>query len=59
VQASWQLIMKDGAMREKYEKIKNRAGGKRAIIAIARTLLLRTRRMLLCGQPYVVGLAAG
>jgi transposase len=59
VQASWQLITKDGAMREKYERIKVRAGGKRVIIEIARTLLLRARRMLLGGQPYVVGLAAG
>ena len=59
VQASWQLITKDGAMREKYERIKVRAGGKRAIIAIARTLLLRARRLLLGGQPYVLGLTAG
>ena len=28
-------------MREKYERIKARAGGKRAIIAIARKLLTR------------------
>jgi transposase len=58
VQASWQLIRKDGVIREKYERIKVRAGGKRAIVAIARTLLLRTRRMLIDSQPYVVGLVA-
>lgn len=58
VQTSWQLIRKDGVIREKYERIKVRAGGKRAIIAIARTLLLRTRRMLIDNQPYVVGLIA-
>ena len=34
VQASWCLIRKDGVMRERYEKIKVRAGGKRAIVAI-------------------------
>jgi hypothetical protein len=34
-------------------------GRERAIIAIARTLRLRARRMLLGGHPYVVGLAAG
>ena len=45
-------------MREKYDKIKIRAGGKRAIVAIARMTLLRTRRMLLDNQPYVVGLVA-
>jgi len=58
VEVAWRLIAKDPAMREKYERIKARAGSKRAIIAIARTILLRTRRMLLDGQPYIVGLAA-
>ncbi len=45
-------------MREKYERIKIRAGGKRAIVAIARTLLLRMRRMLLNQQAYALDLAA-
>ena len=56
VEASWKLITKDGVMQEKYERIKARAGAKRAIVAIARTLLLRTRRMLLDDIPYAVGL---
>jgi len=56
VEASWKLITKDGVMQEKYERIKARAGSKRAIVAIARTLLLRTRRMLLDDIPYAVGL---
>ncbi len=58
VEASWTLIRKDQAMREKYERIKIRSGGKRAIVAIARTLLLRMRRMLLDGQAYALPLAA-
>lgn len=56
VQASWQLIRKDGVMREKYQKIKARAGGKRAIIAIARTLVIRMRRLLLDNVPYAPGI---
>jgi len=56
VEASWKLITKDGAMQEKYERIKARSGAKRAIVAIARTLLLRSRRMLLDGRPYALGL---
>jgi len=56
VQASWQLIRKDGVMREKYQKIKARGGGKRAIIAIARTLVIRMRRLLLDEVPYVSGI---
>ncbi len=58
VEASWKLITKDQVMREKYERIKIRSGGKRAIVAIARTLLLRMRRMLLDQQAYALELAA-
>lgn len=57
VEAAWYLIGKDQAMRQKYERIKMRAGAKRAIIAIARKLLLCTRRLLLDEQMYVVGKA--
>jgi hypothetical protein len=45
-------------MRRKYERIKARSGAKRAIVAIARITLLRTRRMLLDNKPYVMGRAA-
>jgi transposase len=58
VEASWTLIRKDQAMREKYERIKIHSGGKRAIVAIARTLLLRMRRMLLDKQAYELQRAA-
>jgi len=57
VAASWMLITKDRAMREKYDRIKARSGAKRAIVATARMLLLRLRRILLDGRPYVLGLA--
>ena len=56
IQASWALIRKDGVMREKYDRLKSRSGGKRAIVAVARTLLIRMRRLLLDNNPYVVGL---
>ena len=52
VESSWWLIRKDKAMKSKYEKIKARSGAKRAIVAVARILLLRVRRMLLDRQPY-------
>lgn len=58
IEASWTLITKDLPMRVKYEKLKARSGAKRAIVAIARTLLLRIRRLLLDEQPYVMGLVA-
>jgi len=54
-EASWTLIKKDGVMAQKYERIKARSGGKRAIVAVAHNLLLRIRRILLDGVPYAVG----
>ena len=55
VQASWRLIDKDPVMQEKYDRIKLRAGGKRAIVAVARTLAKRMRRILLNAEPYQLG----
>lgn len=52
VESCWLLISKDEAMRKKYDSIKARSGSKRAIVAIARHLLLCIRRMLLDNQPY-------
>lgn len=52
VESSWILISKDSTMRAKYDAIKHRAGGKRAIVAIARKLLLCARRMLLDNCYY-------
>jgi len=53
VESCWLLIRKDKAMRKKYEQIKARAGGKRAIVAISRKLMLCIRRLLLDNRPYV------
>ena len=52
VESCWQLIRKDKDMRRKYEQIKARAGGKRAIVAVARKLLLCLRRLLLDNRQY-------
>ncbi len=55
VEGSWFLIGRDPAMGRKYERIKYRRGAKRAIIAIARHLIIRIRRMLLNNEPYMIG----
>ena len=52
VEASWFLISKDQSMSAVYERIKVRAGAKRAIVAVARRLLLRVRKILLVKQDY-------
>lgn len=55
VESSWILITKDPLMRLKYNRLKSMKGAKRAIIAIARKLIIRIRRILLNNEPYVVG----
>jgi len=42
-------------MRKKYDRLKQWKGAKRAIIAIARHLIILIRRILLDQEPYVVG----
>lgn len=56
MEAAWNVIKKDGVMAEKYQRIKARAGSKRAIVAVAHNLLLRIRRVLLDGVPYSPGM---
>lgn len=58
MESSWFLIGKDPKMQERYLRIKYRRGAKRAIIAIARNLRGRIRRMLLNHEPYLVQAAA-
>jgi transposase len=55
VESSWILIQKDPLMRLKYHQLKQFKGAKRAIIAIARKLIIRIRRILLNNEPYVIG----
>jgi transposase len=52
VECSWILIKKDSELHKTYEAIKKRRGGKRAIIAISRKLVIRIRRILLDEISY-------
>ena len=58
IECCWFLIARDPWMLHKYQSIKIRRGAKRAIVAVARLLSLRIRRMLLDGVPYRVAPAA-
>lgn len=58
VEASWIAIRFDRELAEVYRRIRARQGGKRAIVAIARRLLLRVRRVWLDGRCYVPATAA-
>jgi transposase len=59
VEGSWILITKGPWMRFKYLQLKARKGARRAIIAIARMLIIRVRRILLSREPYRVGTPRG
>lgn len=57
-EVAWTAIKKDPELREVYENLKFRRGAKKAIVAVARRLLLRCRRVLLDGTPYRLPVAA-
>ncbi len=52
IESSWILIGRDPWMRMIYMRLKSRKGAKRAIIAIARKLIITLRSMLLKNRPY-------
>jgi transposase len=54
VESCWILITRDPLMRRKYDRLKRMKGAKRAIIAIARNLMVKIRRILLNNEPYAV-----
>lgn len=52
VEAAWRVIRQSAAWRRVYEGIKKRAGGKKAIVAVARRLLTVMAAMLRDGTNY-------
>jgi len=52
VECSWIAIRKDPGLHKTYATIKKRRGGKRAIVAVSRKLIIRIRRILLDGVIY-------
>lgn len=55
IESSWILVSRDPFMGLKYMKLKSFKGAKRAIVAIARKLIIRIRSMLLHNTPYMIG----
>jgi len=58
VEASWIAIRYDHELATVYVRLRARCGGKRAIVAVARRLLLRVRRVWLDGRCYRPATAA-
>lgn len=57
-EVAWTSIKKDLYLRLVFESFRVRSGKKRAIVAIARRILMRARRMLLDQKPYNLAEAA-
>lgn len=56
VECAWTVIRHDPHLQEKYDRIRSRGtNGKKAIVAVARSLAVRLRRCLLDDIDYVIG----
>jgi transposase len=56
VESAWTVIRHDPVLRDKYNRIRAKgSNGKKAIVAVARSLAIRLRRCLLDEIPYVTG----
>ena len=57
IESAWSVIRYDPHLREKYERIRSRGtNGKKAIVAVARSLAVRMRHCILHEEEYVVGI---
>jgi transposase len=56
IESAWTVIKHDPHLRDKYYRIKARGtNGKKAIVAVARSLAVRLRRCILDETEYVIG----
>lgn len=54
VEAAWKAIRKDLSLRQQFDRIANKSGKKRAIVAVARKLIGKIRASILGKSLYVV-----
>jgi transposase len=52
VEAAWRVVRQGAAWRRVYEQVKKKAGGKKAVVAVARRLLVVMTAMLRDGTNY-------
>lgn len=52
MESAWQLVRRTGRWRVTFERLSARIGRKKAIVAIARRLLMVMMALLKSGQPY-------
>ncbi len=51
-EAAWRAIKQDRDLKEFFERLTPRTGKKRAIVAVARKLIVLIRAAMKTGQPY-------
>ena len=52
VEAAWRVVRQSAAWRRVYDQVKTKAGGKKAVVAVARRLLVVMAAMLRDGTNY-------
>jgi transposase len=57
IECAWTTVQKDPIMLQRYNELKTRLTGKRAIVIIARKLVSRIYAVLKNEKPYEIGLA--
>jgi transposase len=55
VEASWTAIKKDPALLEKFQRLCVGKSKTQSIVAVAKSLANRIRRILLYEEPYAIG----
>jgi transposase len=59
VEAAWRAIKYDPVLLNKFRRVHSHSGSKKkAIVAVARMLAMRLRRVLLDAKPYEIGLVS-
>jgi len=59
IENSWAAIRKDPVLLDKFTRVWHASGSrKKAIVAVARMLIVRFRTCVMSGTPYVIGVAA-
>lgn len=57
IQCAWVTIRKDPVMRGKYKRVRLNSGmSKKAIVAVARKMVIRMRALLIQDTPYEIGI---
>ncbi|MCP4633836.1 MAG: IS110 family transposase [candidate division Zixibacteria bacterium] len=56
IESSWAAIKKDPALLKKYQRLTAKKMPAKAIVAVAKSLANRTRKVLIDEEPYVIGI---